>query len=45
MTQQVGGFGIGLFVVQTLCRSMGGEVRAENADGGGARFIVVLPRE
>lgn len=44
MSQQVGGFGIGLFVVKTLSQAMGGEVSAENAEGGGARFTVRLPR-
>jgi signal transduction histidine kinase len=39
-----GGLGLGLWVVQTLCSAMGGEVNVENCGDGGARFCVVLPR-
>jgi signal transduction histidine kinase len=39
-----GGFGIGLWLVRTLCGAMRGSVTAENAATGGARFCVVLPR-
>lgn len=39
-----GGFGIGLWVVKTLCTAMHGSVTVENCSGGGARFCVVLPR-
>jgi signal transduction histidine kinase len=39
-----GGLGVGLFVVRALCRAMGGDVSAENAPDGGARFTVFLPR-
>jgi signal transduction histidine kinase len=42
--QRASGFGIGLFVVKTLCRAMGGDAQADNAVGGGARFTVVLSR-
>jgi two-component system OmpR family sensor kinase len=38
------GFGIGLWVVKTLCTAMQGSVTAENCSSGGARFCVVLPR-
>ncbi len=41
---RAGGFGIGLWVVKTLCNAMHGSVIAENLSGGGARFCVVLPR-
>jgi signal transduction histidine kinase len=39
-----GGFGVGLWVVQTLVHAMGGEVRVESDLGRGATFIVELPR-
>lgn len=39
-----GGLGLGLWVVQTLCKAMGGAVHVENCCDGGARFCVVLPR-
>lgn len=42
--QGSGGFGIGLWVVKTLCAAMGGSIEAGNATNGGARFSVVLPR-
>jgi signal transduction histidine kinase len=42
--QRTGGFGVGLWVVKTLCTAMRGTVTACNASGGGARFCVVLPR-
>jgi signal transduction histidine kinase len=42
--RRTGGFGIGLWVVKTLCTAMQGSVTAENDPGGGARFCVVLPR-
>ena len=37
------GSGIGLSVVRTLCRAMGGDADVGVAPGGGARFRVVLP--
>jgi len=37
------GFGLGLFVVRSWVERMGGEVRAENREGGGAKFTVTLP--
>jgi signal transduction histidine kinase len=43
-TRRAGGFGIGLWVVKTLCTAMQGSVTAENASEGGACFCVVLPR-
>ncbi|HKU59687.1 MAG TPA: HAMP domain-containing sensor histidine kinase [Gemmatimonadales bacterium] len=37
------GSGIGLAVVRELVRAHGGECRVEEAEGGGARFVVELP--
>jgi signal transduction histidine kinase len=39
-----GGFGIGLWLVKTLCTAMRGSVTAHNDTSGGAFFCVVLPR-
>lgn len=36
--------GLGLFIVQNLISGYGGEIRAENREQGGARFIVSLPK-
>jgi two-component system OmpR family sensor kinase len=38
------GFGIGLWLVKTLCTAMQGSVTADSATTSGARFCVVLPR-
>lgn len=38
-----GGSGLGLAIVRALVELQGGSVRAENADGDGARFVVELP--
>ena len=39
----VAGSGIGLAVVRQIVHQHGGSVRAEAADGGGARFVMELP--
>lgn len=39
-----GGFGIGLWLVKTLCTAMQGTVTATNDSSGGAAFCVALPR-
>lgn len=38
-----GGVGVGLYIVRTLVREMGGDVRAEPGAGGGARLVITLP--
>src|SRR4051812_37507958 len=38
------GFGIGLWLVKTLCTAMQGSVTVDRATTSGARFCVVLPR-
>jgi signal transduction histidine kinase len=38
-----GGAGLGLAVVRTLVRQHGGDVRVEDAEPQGARFVVTLP--
>lgn len=40
-----GGSGLGLYISQRLARAMGGDIRIEDAPGGGARFILSLPSQ
>jgi signal transduction histidine kinase len=35
--------GLGLAISHGLVKELGGEIRAENVPGGGARFTVLLP--
>ena len=42
-TRRVGGAGLGLAVVASLTRALGGEIALDAAPGGGARFTVRLP--
>jgi PAS domain S-box-containing protein len=42
--QRSGGFGIGLWIVRTLCAAMGGTVTVESTLGDGACFTAMLPR-
>ena len=39
-----GSVGLGLSIVKAVARSHGGDVRLENSPGGGACFVVTLPR-
>lgn len=39
-----GGLGLGLAISRDIAREAGGELEADNAPGGGARFILRLPR-
>jgi len=41
----VAGSGIGLSVVRDVAEAHGGTARVEDADGGGARFVIELPAE
>jgi signal transduction histidine kinase len=42
-SRDTGGVGLGLAVVRATARRHGGEVRCDDAPGGGARFVVTLP--
>ena len=39
-----GGFGVGLWVVRTICAAMGGTIEVASSVGSGATFTVTLPR-
>jgi signal transduction histidine kinase len=39
-----GGFGVGLWIVKTVCTAMGGTIAVESGVGSGATFTVTLPR-
>ncbi len=39
-----GGLGLGLYIVRSVVRAHGGSIEVEAAEGGGARFVVRLPR-
>lgn len=42
-SRETGGTGLGLSIVRKTVEQYGGEVRAENRESGGARFIVTIP--
>lgn len=42
--EEAGGLGLGLYVSTVLARQMSATLRAEDADGGGARVTLTLPR-
>lgn len=43
-SEAAGGWGLGLALVRQIAEHHGGSVRVEPAEGGGARFVVDLPR-
>lgn len=43
-SEATGGWGLGLALVRQIAEHHGGSVRVEPAEGGGARFVVDLPR-
>ncbi len=43
MSTKPKGGGLGLAMVQKIAEEHGGQIRAENAEGGGARFVLLLP--
>ncbi|HEX9203852.1 MAG TPA: ATP-binding protein, partial [Vicinamibacteria bacterium] len=42
-SRRKGGTGLGLSIVQRVVEAHGGSVTAENREGGGARFTLLLP--
>ena len=43
-TEHSGGVGLGLALVKTIAERHGGRVSCEDRPGGGARFVLRLPR-
>jgi two-component system OmpR family sensor kinase len=43
-SESAGGWGLGLALVKQIAELHGGDVRCENAEGGGARFAVNIPK-
>jgi two-component system NtrC family sensor kinase len=41
---ETGGTGLGLAVAREIVMKHGGTIRVDDGDGGGARFVVSLPR-
>ena len=44
-TREGGGTGLGLAIARDMAYAQGGELTAENAEGGGAVFRLRLPRD
>jgi two-component system phosphate regulon sensor histidine kinase PhoR len=42
-SRELGGAGLGLSIVKSICVAYGGKVEVESAQGGGSRFKVELP--
>ncbi len=42
-SRQMGGAGLGLSIVKSICAAHGGQVKVESAEGKGSRFRVELP--
>lgn len=45
VSQRSGGSGIGLALVHAVVQAHGGQVSADHAPGGGARFILIIPTQ
>lgn len=45
LTAKVAGFGLGLSISRRLLRDQGGELLYEKAEGGGAKFVMMLPTD
>jgi signal transduction histidine kinase len=43
-SRRYGGLGLGLWIARRIVEAHEGRIRVEHADGGGARFVVELPR-
>jgi signal transduction histidine kinase len=43
LTREVEGTGLGLSIARNIVRAHGGRILVEDAEDGGARFVVVLP--
>jgi signal transduction histidine kinase len=43
-SRDTGGYGLGLALCRRIVQAHGGRITIETAQGGGARFVVVLPR-
>jgi signal transduction histidine kinase len=43
--RDVSGLGLGLFIAREIARAHGGDVAVDGGPGGGATFVVRLPRE
>jgi two-component system sensor histidine kinase KdpD len=41
--RKTGGLGLGLAIARGLVEAHGGQLTAENRDGGGARFTINIP--
>jgi signal transduction histidine kinase len=42
-SRQMGGAGLGLSIVKSICSARNGQVNVESSEGGGSRFRVELP--
>lgn len=44
-SRNAGGLGLGLFISRQIVSAHGGSITVEGPPGGGARFVIVLPRD